>query len=215
MATNDLRVLYKIRPGSPYGPSGGMTYHHTIPANALRDVWNHFLANHFDEFRSTFLKPFSAALFRYPVCPNDAEAKLSFTASVGGQLKQIVAGALTHDPTATEPANWEWLRQAYIWMPGNLFHGPSNRAKGGGYGGDPEEGFDTFASRCMPQGHYNVLLNAYRVMEAYRRAPGGIAGARAARAAGQSLAAVANYDGLTAYNAAHWRGVILETPKPK
>jgi hypothetical protein len=206
------------RPDSPLGPTGGMTYHHTIPYNILRDFWNRSVAYNLDEFRGLFLRPFAQAVGRYPVCPGDPDAATGLIADVTRVLNEIVSGAVTHDAAGPEPPNWRWVRGVYAWMPGNLFLGPTLRPKDRGWGSDPEENFDTFASQCMDAGRYLVVLQARRAIEAYlaigvqpipaagRGAGPDVLRARAARAAAAALARVAEYPAPTSFNEEDWAG---------
>ncbi|MCR8576352.1 hypothetical protein [Streptomyces sp. Isolate_219] len=56
------------------------------------------------------------------------------------QVKDLATGiknkSITHQAGAARPTGWDNFAQVYIWLPGNLFTGPKNRAD------DPGDQFD-------------------------------------------------------------------------
>lgn len=189
----------------------GMTYHHIIPFNELRDFWNAGVGNDLEQLRETIVPALLRAAGEYPLdSANPARAQL-LIAGATRMLRMIWAGNYAHSPTANSPDGIEDFKVVYTWMPGNIFAGPSNRA------GDPEHRFDSFASRVVEGDRYLTALRAHQAIQAYLVLPPGVdypataAGTRAraraaqlARAAGLALARVAAYTDVTAYDPARW-----------
>ena len=167
-------TIAQQRPDSPLGSTGGgLICHHAIPYNRLRDFWNRAVRDNLDDFRGTFLRPFVQALRRYPVCPGDPGAAAGFTTAVAAVLDQVASGDITHDEGRLGPPKWGWVAQVYAWMPGNLFLGPlrPDKKKDPGWGSDPGEEFDTFASRCMAEGRYVAVRAGRQAIDTYLTLP--------------------------------------------
>ncbi len=190
----------------------GMTYHHIIPFNELRAFWNAGVACNLEQLRETIVPALFRAIPGYPLdTANPARSRL-LVASADRLLRMIWTGNYVHDPDApNSPDVIEDFKVVYTWMPGNIFAGPSNRAN------DPEDLFDSFASRVVEGGRYLAALRAHQAIQAYLARghqgeyPPTAAGTRArtrdgqlAHAAGLALARVAAYTDVTAYDPARW-----------
>ncbi|MCZ1005467.1 hypothetical protein O1L68_00315 [Streptomyces lydicus] len=136
--------------GSPYGPPGTgdilghpnlqLMYHHTVPNSRLKKFWNDTVSN---SVMASKQQPLLLALERNisayagMIHPNGQLTQGDITAAITLSRK-IRQGDVVHDPGAQErPDGWDDFRRIYIWLPGNLFKGPRNRAD------DPGDAFDS------------------------------------------------------------------------
>jgi hypothetical protein len=189
--------------------AAGMTYHHIIPFNELRDFWNAGVASDLEQLRETLVPALLRAMGDYPLDRGSPDRARLLVTSARRMLQMVWMGNHVHDPAANSPDGIEDFKTVYTWMPGNLFAGPTRRAN------DPGDRFDSFASRAVEGGRYLAVLRAHQAIQAYLDQPGGYAadadGTRAraraaqlARAAGLALARVAAYTDVTAHDPAHW-----------
>jgi hypothetical protein len=192
--------------------AAGMTYHHIIPYNELRDFWNTAVANDLEQIRETIVPQLIRSMPEYPLDQANPQRAQALVGSASGLLQMIWAGNYVHAPApAPAPAGIDDFNAVYTWMPGNLFAGPTVRAN------DPEDQFDSFAHRVVPEGRYLIVLAAHRAIELYLglRQPNAYtpnaAGTRAraqdarlAHDAGLALARVATVTDPTPYDPTRW-----------
>jgi hypothetical protein len=191
--------------------AAGMTYHHIIPYNELRDFWNTSVGRDLEPLRKTLVPALRRAMEEYPLDQGNPERARALRGSAGRLLQLIEGGNYVHAPAAASPAGMDDFNAVYTWMPGNLFAGPTSRAN------DPGEGFDSYASRFVEPGRYLTVLRAHQAIQLYvgqcrvstytadaagTRAR--VRDARLAHAAGLALARVADYSDTTAYDPSGW-----------
>jgi hypothetical protein len=191
--------------------AAGMTYHHIIPFNELRDFWNTAVRNDLEQLRETLVPALLRAMDAYPLDQGNPARARALLDSARRMLQMIWMGNYVHSATANSPDGIEDFKAVYTWMPGNLFPGPTRRSN------DPEDLFDSFANRVVEGDRYLTVLRAHQAIQAYLGQPGlGVytadaAGTRArtragqmAHAAGLALARVAAYPDVAAYDPSRW-----------
>ncbi|MEU5974904.1 hypothetical protein [Streptomyces sp. NPDC047315] len=200
-------------PGAPYanvddvtigGHVVGSAWHHILPkgdfrhdgganlAAGLASLWNTMILKNND---ARIAKPVLDAIIR-----RIGDYGTNLTAVDIEQAKTVAKdlrdGKITHPGSGT-PDGWDSFIQVYIWLPGNLFRGPRNRAD------DPKNGFDTPAQLILPQkDQYNLLYDAYGEITAYLGNPSKTGYAQTAFT---KLGKVADtYRTRTEFSAAQW-----------
>jgi hypothetical protein len=215
-ATNPRGTRYRLTLGERGAmrlppQAAGMTYHHIIPYNELRDFWNTAVGRDPETLRQTLVSALRRAMDGYPLDQTNPTRARALLGSAGHLLVMIEGGNYVHDPAASSAPGMDDLSAIYSWMPGNLFSGPTNRAN------DPEEGFDSFASRFVEESQYVTVLRAHQAIRLYLDLCRGsvytpdAVGTRArardaqlAHAAGLALARVAQYGETTPYDPSGW-----------
>jgi hypothetical protein len=190
----------------------GMTYHHIIPFNQLREFWNTGVSCDLEVLRETLVPALINSMADYPLDEENPARAAILVDSATRLLRMVWMGNYVHDPGAVSPAGIDDFNSVYTWLPGNLFSGPTIRPD------DPEDRFDSFANRCVEEGRYLDVLRAHRAIQAYLgQIPAGdytadAAGTRArarvahlAHTAGLSLARVAAYADATPHDPSDWR----------
>jgi hypothetical protein len=196
-------------------PTDSQVLHHIIPNATLRDFWNTAVAQNLEQLRETLVPKLRLAMQSYPQVEPDADTAKKVVAGADQLLRMIWSGNYVHSATIfRRPADdiFENFTSIYIWMPGNLFAGPYNRAD------DPQltperDQFDRIANRFVGQERYNTLLQAYKAIGHYlNQRPGNgytadPAGTRKrtrdcvlAQAAGLALGLVSEYDTVSNYD---------------
>jgi hypothetical protein len=189
----------------------GMTYHHILPFNELRDFWNAAVANDQEQLGETLVPALLESMRLYPLDQANPVRASQLIETASELLQQIRAGNYVHSPSAASPVGIDDFNAVYTWMPGNLFPGPTKRAS------DPGDQFDNFASRFVEGSRYLTVLRAHQAIRLYldQFPPGGYSAdaqgtrargraAQTAHAAGLALAQVAKYVTMIAYDPARW-----------
>ncbi|MFB7633555.1 hypothetical protein ACFC0M_21805 [Streptomyces sp. NPDC056149] len=120
--------------GTVSGHQVELMYHHIVPKSpkvGLIWLWNAVLEDKVLAAATPVLNAIIQNVDKYgtTLVPTDRQ-----------QVKDLATGiknkTITHQAGAARPTGWDSFAQIYIWLPGNLFTGPRNRAD------DPGDKFD-------------------------------------------------------------------------
>ncbi|OPC77694.1 hypothetical protein B4N89_35930 [Embleya scabrispora] len=126
--------------GTVQGHGGlAMTYHHVVPYNVLRKLWNDSLETPAD--MQSFMGRLAEHVTLYASMRTQHGGRLhpDDVGAAGALATLIAGGAVVHDKSARRPGGFDDLVTIYQWLPGNLFIGPTERAD------DPHERFESGA----------------------------------------------------------------------
>lgn len=87
----------------PPPQAAGMTYHHIIPFNGLRDFWNAGVACDLEPLRETLVPALLRAVDDYPLDQGNPTRARLLVASARRMLQMIWMGNYAHSPTADSP----------------------------------------------------------------------------------------------------------------
>jgi hypothetical protein len=139
----------------------GVEYNYVIPVRELGEFWNTAVANNLEALRKTLVFGLWHATEKYPrVEPSPEQASVVADKAIR-LLKMIWGRTYVHDAgvNVTPPPDrmLHEFKVIYIWMPGNLFGGPTV----------PGDQFDVRAERLLERGRYQTVLRAHRAIEQY------------------------------------------------
>ncbi|MGK8486365.1 hypothetical protein [Nocardia asiatica] len=111
--------------------------------------------------------------------------------------KEIKSNKIIHDPnTPLRHDYWDDFARVYVWLPGNLFTGPTVRID------DPRDDLDTPAQHIIDRAQYELLNGVYTDIGTYLRNP---AKKGCAENAYRNLGTIATkYSTVTRFSTAHW-----------
>jgi hypothetical protein len=83
--------------------------------------------------------------------------------SAAGNLANAMGANIARPGGDVRPEGFDTFAQFYVWMPGNLFYGPSANLRSD----DPHDGLDTGAIHIIGADRYTLLENLYNNMRDY------------------------------------------------
>lgn len=190
------------RPKSRTVPS---SYHHVMPKGdnyGLMTLWDKLVAT---KSFSRIADPLLLAINNYAdqYIAKNGQAQNFTDAELAGAKKianQIRLNEIIHDPNSKlHLEHWECLAALYVWLPGNLFIGPTQRID------DPGSTLDEPAEHIVVPGRYNLLKGAYTDIGNYMANPaGGIKHAEAAYKKLEKIAKTPQYQTIAPFETTQW-----------
>src|SRR5262249_19989773 len=74
----------------------GMTYHHILPFNVLRDFWNEGAAHDLEQLRETLVPRLMRSMGAYAIDRTDPDKAAALVSSAEGLLRMIWMGNYVH-----------------------------------------------------------------------------------------------------------------------
>ncbi|MEU0936074.1 hypothetical protein [Embleya sp. NPDC005971] len=201
--------------GQPYGAIAAkdlkeqrnypMMYHHVVSKTTLSKLWRDTVANTtISETARFYLKHMQAHAAQYTAMirpPGDIHP--TDVAKCAELAEGLWRGTLVHAPDGKRLDAFDAFWTFYMWLPGNLFEGPRNRAD------DPKDAIDANAIRIVGTTQYTLLADLQTAIDAYGQTPKDQTRAKTAWEAMRKMAA-SDYRKPRPFNAKHWTWVSGE-----